>query len=342
MDVDATDTLRARVLEAIEAGESLWIHGAGTRAAFSAAGPGAPLDVRAHRGVVRFEPSELFVTVRGGTPLAEVERLLADAGQMLPFEPPRYGANSTIGGMVAHGASGPRRPFAGALRDHVLGVRLLNGRGEVLRFGGEVMKNVAGYDTSRLQAGGFGAFGVIVEVSLKTVPRPDSECTLAQEVPLAAALKHMLGWSRRALPISALAWQDGRLLVRLSGTEAGVSAALQQLGGEVLAHSPWPALRDRTPGPGLWRLSLPPATPTTAMDDCTLDWGGALRWLAGTREAPEPPALAAQWGGHADWYGEGERPRRAAIAPIRARLQAALKRAFDPHGVFNVDAAGND
>jgi glycolate oxidase FAD binding subunit len=316
------------------------------------------LDTRGYSGVVAYEPTELVITVRCGTPLAEVEALLAQHQQMLAFEPPRYGPESTIGGVVASALSGPRRASAGAVRDFVLGAVLMDGHGEVLRFGGQVMKNVAGYDVSRLLAGSLGTLGLILEVSLKVLPLPLREATLRFGMNEIGALRHLNEWGGQPLPISASCWHQEVLTVRLSGAEAAVAAAQQKLGGTPLAAEEgaafWASLRDQThpyfdlgsADATLWRLSLPPhASAVILGGEQLIEWGGAQRWLklaaGGSAGAADTAAAirrsAAAAGGHATLFRGGDRsvgvfhPLSAPLMKIHERL----KQSFDPAGIFN-------
>ena len=218
-----------RIREASAQGRALRIRGGGTKDFYGRPVAGEVLDTTAHAGVVSYEPSELVVTVRAGTRLADVEALLAGSGQMLAFEPPHFGAGGTVGGCVAAGLAGPRRATAGGVRDFVLGAKLIDGRGDVLKFGGEVMKNVAGYDVSRFLAGSLGTLGLIVELSLKVLPRPVAEATLRFALDEATALHRLNQWAGQPLPLSASAWQDGVLHLRLSGAGAAVDAAIDAM-----------------------------------------------------------------------------------------------------------------
>jgi len=234
-----------QVMTAYAGHKPLFICGGGTKAFYgnrhrTEVDGHSRLDITAYRGVVDYQPSELVVTVRAGTPLAELEALLADEGQMLAFEPPHYGPGATVGGCVAAGLAGPRRVAAGGVRDFVLGTKLLDANGRLLSFGGEVMKNVAGYDVSRLLAGSLGIFGAIMEVSLKVAPRPLAELTLCTRVSEAQALDSFGQWRSRPLPISATAWVPeagsrlGCLWVRVSGAEPAIQAARQAIGGDAV------------------------------------------------------------------------------------------------------------
>ena len=262
----APQALVEAVRAAAAARTPLCLRGSGSKDFYGNAPRGEPLDTRVWSGIVRYEPTELVVTARCGTPLAALEAALAERGQMLPFEPPHHGPGATVGGCVAAGLSGPRRASAGAVRDFVLGARLLDGQARVLAFGGEVMKNVAGYDVSRLLAGSLGTLGVILEVSFKVLPRPPEECTLRFELPEARAIESLNQWAGRPLPISASAWRDGVLNLRLSGAAAALRAAGEKLGGEALAadaaEAYWRGVREQSDAffggaAPLWRIALP-------------------------------------------------------------------------------------
>jgi len=340
---DLEPSLADRVRQAAGSATPLCLRGSGSKAFYGRACTGEALDIAGHAGVVGYAPTELVISARAGTPLTEIEALLAANNQMLPFEPPHFGAGATLGGMLATGLSGPRRPWSGALRDAVLGVKIINGRGEVLRFGGQVMKNVAGYDVSRLMAGSLGTLGVILEASVKVLPRPAVEATLAFDTDAERAARMLLDWGRKPLPVSASLYHSGRLWLRLCGAEQGVAAARMALGGEVADSAVWADLREhRLPffqsGRPLWRLSLPPAAPALALPGDTLvEWGGALRWLV-SEAAPEAiRARARAAGGHATWFRH--HPDDAPVfqplpAPLLA-LHRSVKRALDPHGLFN-------
>jgi glycolate oxidase FAD binding subunit len=282
-----------------------------------------------------------------------VEQALAERGQHLAFEPPRYAIGGTVGGMVAAGLSGPSRAASGAVRDHVLGALLLNGRGEVLRFGGQVMKNVAGYDVSRLLAGSLGTLGVIVEVSLRTVPRPVEVRTLHFEMSESKALQQVNSWGGLPLPITASAWMDGGLWVRLAGAHAAVASGASTLGGDVVApaHAPWDALRDHrhawfeaatlavNAGACLWRLSVPSTSPPLGLPGaCLAEWGGAQRWVLGdSTAAAAVQACAHAARGHATRFrgaGDGRNVFAPLSAPV-ARIHQRLMEAFDPQRIFN-------
>jgi glycolate oxidase FAD binding subunit len=348
-DVDRSAALAEAVRDAAADGRPLRIRGGDSRRHWLPAGAACqeatPLDVSEHRGIVGFAPSELVVTARCGTPLTELEAVLAEAGQMLPFEPPRTGRASTFGGAIATGLSGPCRPFTGAVRDAVLGVRLIDGGGRSGRFGGEVMKNVAGYDVSRLVTGAFGTLGVVLEASVRIRALPQREETRTLEMGPDRALETMVALARRPLPLTGLAWVDGVLHVRFAGTDAGVTAATTTLGGEPDADGPdfWRRLRDlelehfAAADGDLWCLSLPATAPQPDLPaNWLLDWGGARRWCLTDARPARVLEVAAALGGHALRL----RPDvlRSPSAPGVAALEARVRRAMDPAGILNPGA----
>ncbi|NJD26308.1 MAG: glycolate oxidase subunit GlcE [Betaproteobacteria bacterium] len=342
--VTTLDEIVAAVASAHDAKTPLRIRGGGSKDFYGGMLAGDVLDVAGHRGIVAYEPTELFVTARCGTPLSEIEATLAERGQMLAFEPPRFGA-ATAGGCVAAGLSGPRRQQAGAVRDFVLGVRLVDGAGQALSFGGQVMKNVAGYDVSRLIAGSMGTLGVIAEVTLKVLPRPVAETTLVFEMTAEDALARLNAWGGQPLPVSGSFWHAGRLWLRLSGARAAVEAARGRLGGEIAvdAEKHWISVREQThaafAGEVLWRVALPPTAALAGFDPpSAIEWGGALRWHTGVQDAVR--GAAARAGGHAVLYRAPEslRCREGAFAPLSPALLALhrrLKKGFDPRGILN-------
>ena len=345
MEADLTGPLCDRVMAAAGDGTPLAVTGGGTKDFLGRMTQAAPLDVSGHRGIVTYEPTELVLSARGGTPLAEVNAALDEQGQVLAFEPPAFGEAATIGGTIATGLSGPARPYAGAARDFVLGTRVLNGRGEVLRFGGEVMKNVAGYDVSRLMTGAWGTLGVLLEVSLKVLPRAAAVRTVAFEMRAREAVERCNAWAARPLPVTGACHDGERLYVRLAGTGGGVAAAAGALGGETVDGDEfWTALREQTlpfftrSGPPLWRVSVPPGTAMTdAGGDALVDWGGALRWLRTDASAKDVRAAAARAGGHATLFRGGDRTGATfhPLAPAVRKLHERIKAAFDPAGIFN-------
>lgn len=343
-DNDASAELEDRVLRAAAEGTPLDIVGGGSKSFLGRITQSEPLSVDGHRGVVSYEPTELVITARAGTPLTEIEALLADSAQMLAFEPPHYGATATLGGTVASALSGPRRPYAGAVRDFVLGIKVLNGDARTLSFGGQVMKNVAGYDLSRLMVGAMGTLGVLLEVSLKVLPSPAHTTTLRFSLDAADAIEQMNNWTAKPLPLSGACHQGETLHIRLSGTAGGVAQAVDRMGGDRVEDAGhWRDLREQaldyfdTRAP-LWRLSVPPATPPMKLPGETLmDWGGALRWLKSEAPGEEIRAAADSVGGHATLYRNGDR-RGAIYHPLKPALLALhqrLKASFDPKGILN-------
>jgi glycolate oxidase FAD binding subunit len=343
---DQTTELRERVLSAAEAGTPLSIQGSGSKSFLGRAATGTPLDVTAHAGIVNYQPKELVVTARCGTTLEEVEAALAEQGQALPFEPPHFGPGATIGGTIACGLSGPARPYLGAARDLVLGTRVLNGRGEVLRFGGEVMKNVAGYDVSRVMTGALGTLGLLLDVSIKVLPTPASSRTVSQERTQGEALELMNRWAGRPLPVTATCYDGERLYVRLSGAETAVAQAARDIGGEPLEQAEifW---RDKIREQGhaffagdvpLWRLSVPQSAPPLELPGKQLlEWGGAQRWLRSDASAETIRVAASRAGGHAGLF-RGEDRTGEVFHPLPDALLSLhrnLKRAFDPKGILN-------
>ena len=346
------EQFRQQILAASAAGKSLRLRGGGTKDWYGQRLDGEVLDTRAYAGIIDYEPTELVITARCGTPLAEIEAALAARNQMLAFEPPHFGPGATVGGVVASALSGPRRASAGALRDFVLGAVLMDGHGERLAFGGQVMKNVAGYDVSRLLAGSLGTLGLILEVSLKVLPLPLREASLRLECAEIAALRMLNEWAGKPLPISASCWHDGVLTVRLSGAEAAVSAALRTLGGELLAAEDaaafWLSVREQThaffAGAGsLWRLSLPPHASAMILKGRQLiEWGGAQRWLKLDGDADADGArhirqAVAASGGHATLFRGGDKAVGVfhPLAPAVEKIHQRLRHAFDPAGIFN-------
>lgn len=342
---DFTRTLAERVKDHAARKVPLRLRGGGTKDFYGAPATGELLDMSGCAGIVAYEPRELVLTVRAGTRLAEIDAALAAEGQMLAFEPPGFGSAATIGGTVACNLSGPRRPYAGAARDFVLGARIVNGKGEDLAFGGRVIKNVAGYDVSRLMAGALGTLGILTELSFKVLPRPPAEATLAFEMDEARMVESVNRWAGQPLPLSATAWEAGVLRVRLSGAASAVSAARAKLGGTEVADGPayWEALREhRLPffagGKPLWRLSVAQtAAPVAAGVPQLVEWGGGLRWAAGDVPAARARELAAGARGHATLFRGGDRAAGVfhPLEPAIAKIHRRLKEAFDPAGILN-------
>ncbi|HEY4138967.1 MAG TPA: glycolate oxidase subunit GlcE, partial [Casimicrobiaceae bacterium] len=342
--------LQDRIRAAVTAKQTLVIRGGGSKAFYGEPCQGESLDTTALTGIAAYEPSELVITAGAGTTLAEIEQTMMEHDQILGFEPPHFGPGGTLGGAVAAGLSGPRRPYAGAVRDFVLGLKVVDGTGEPLAFGGRVMKNVAGFDVSRLQTGALGTLGVITEVSLKCLPRPKIQATVVQECTAGESVGRVNAWGGKPLPLSATAQHDGRLYVRLSGAPSAVATALAVIGGEPVSSDVefWSSVRDHThsffvaahdPNRALWRLSVKSNAPSTDLPGNQLiEWGGALRWLATDADADPAPirAWAKANGGHATLFRGGRRAQ--VFTPLdspTATLHQRLKATFDPHGILN-------
>src|SRR5690606_32051781 len=339
---DDTARLLDQVCNAMECGQALRIRGGDSKAFLGRRVQAGELDTRAHTGIVHYDPTELVVTVRAGTLLSELNALLASEGQNLPPEPPDFGGRATVGGMVASAVAGPRRPWSGSVRDFVLGARVITGQGKHLRFGGEVMKNVAGYDFSRLLAGSHGCLGVITEVSLKVLPLPRASQSLCLDVDADSALRLLAQWKRENLPISGACHWDNRLHIRLEGGRASVEAACARLNATPISDQVWEDLREhrlpffQTPRT-LWRLSVPATTALADFPgDVLLDWGGAQRWVKSDAPAREIRRIAAALRGHATCYTPGvdDNPFDP-LRPEILRLLLRLKAQLDPARLFN-------
>lgn len=345
MQRDLTDSMRERIASASAGKTPVSICGGNSKNFYGHPCEGETIDVSQHSGVLEYEPSELVIHARAGTALADIENLLSQHRQMLAFEPPHFSSTGTLGGAVASGLAGPGRPFAGSVRDSVLGVGLINGRGDSLNFGGRVMKNVAGYDVSRLMAGALGTLGLLTDVSLKVLPKPASEYTLRQACPQQDAILRFAQWMAKPLPLSAACWFDGHLYLRLSGTETAVRQAQHQLGDTLMEQASgwWTAIRDQRHGffqrqAALWRLSVPPATPPLAISgEWLIDWAGGQRWLSSDESAESIRRMTASIGGHATLFRNGD-PSTDIFHPLPAplfKLHRRLKQALDPNGILN-------
>jgi len=306
---------------------------------------GERIDVANHTGILSYEPTELVLTVRAGSLITDVQKQINEFGQCLPFDPPKFGSAATIGGSIASGLSGPARPYLGSLRDFLLGVTCINGRGELLRFGGQVMKNVAGYDVSRLMAGAMGTLGLILDASFKVLPMADAEQTQVYEMSENTAIEQMNKWASKPLPLSAACYLNNELRIRLSGHELSVATAVQKLGGtqDVQGKAFWTALREHTlphftTAEILWRLAVPPATPPLRLSGKTLvDWGGGQRWLSIQGDDRAIRRVVEAVGGHATRFRGGDRTS-GVYHPLASGiflLHRNLKTAFDPSGILN-------
>ena len=336
-----TDTVR----HAAASGKPLALQGNGTRAFLGRTTRGDPLSMADYHGIIDYSPSELVISARAGTPLAHIEQTLAAEQQMLAFEPPAFGPTATLGGTIAGGLSGPRRPWSGAARDFVLGINCINGHGEYLRFGGQVMKNVAGYDLSRTLTGSLGTLAILLDIHLKVLPRPEAELTLTQTCTQAEAIERCNHWSASPIPLTAACYIDDRLVFRLSGTERCVADTASRLGGDTQPGeaSIWQDLKEQTlpffaGDDPVWRLSLPPASaPLDRIGEQLLDWGGAQRWLRSTLPATDIRETVQAAGGHAQLFRGGDRSGEV-FQPLAANLLSLhqrLKAAFDPQAILN-------
>ena len=349
---DCSKQLQNTISEALRQQSTLDIKGSSSKEFYGGARSGTALPVHEHAGLINYDPKELVITARSGTPLCEIEALLAEKGQMLAFEPPYFSENATLGGTIACGLSGPRRPYAGSVRDFVLGVSMINGKAEILRFGGEVMKNVAGYDVSRLMVGAMGTLGLILDVSLKVLPLPDQEITLKLDYSIEDAIRLMNEWSGSPLPISAACHDGAYLYIRLSGTPAAVIAGSKRIGGDIIQDGQtfWNNIRELQHGffsseKSLWRLSVPSDSPHLDLPGKQIiDWGGAQRWFIADDEEPRDfyKTIAAV-GGHVSLFREGNsnneklqiKDKFQPLTPAVFALHKNLKHSFDPQGIFN-------
>ena len=353
MNSDISQQLQQQVRSAYEQKKAQCIIGGNSKSFYGRADAGIvsaeKLNVSGHRGVLNYEPTELVITARAGTPVHEIENLLEENGQMLPFEPPAFNKKATIGGTIACNLSGPRRAYAGAARDFLLGCKLINGKGETLSFGGEVMKNVAGYDVSRLMAGAMGTLGVLLEVSLKVLPIADMESTQLFQCSAAEALDKLHAWSQTPLPLSASSYHDSILRIRLSDATNAVRAAIDTVGGETMTDAElyWQQLKEQeldffTGEKPLWRISLASDSEAIGLpagydeDDCLYEWGGALRWLKSDAPADVIQGAAAELDGHASLFQhDGHSRVFQPLAPGLMRIHQNLKQAFDPENILN-------
>jgi glycolate oxidase FAD binding subunit len=337
---------KERIVAATAGGAPLQLRGGGTKDWYGQEPRGEVLDTRPYSGIIDYEPTELVITARCGTPLSEIDAALAANNQVLAFEPPRFGGVSTVGGMIATGLSGPGRQASGSVRDFVLGADLMDAQGQVLHFGGQVMKNVAGYDVSRLLTGSLGTLGLILQASIKVLPQAFATSTRVFEVDQANAIRLLNEWGGQPLPLSASAWVNGVLTIRLSGAQAAVSAAETKLGGSELTNGEdfWRDLREQNHGffadvdAPLWRISLPSVAQPLALNGAQLiEWGGAQRWYRGDDGVAAIRAAATAAGGHASLYRGGDKSVGVfqPLAPAVAKIHRNLKASFDPSGIFN-------
>lgn len=342
---DLSQQLESRVQQAFHEKTPLRIRGGGSKSFYARPVTGETMDVSEHQGIQNYEPTELVITARAGTPLQQIRQTLADNRQLLPFEPPAFGDGATIGGTVACNFSGPMRAYSGAARDFVLGCRIINGKGEILSFGGEVMKNVAGYDVSRLMCGALGSLGVLLDISLKVIPVSEQQQTLVLEQERETVLKQLHQWSRHPFPITASTYVNGKLYLRFSGTPSSLDAAREHIGGEVMqgAETFWESIREQThdffhTDTNLWRISLPNTAPPLPLEGQWLyEWGGALRWLVSNAPVDTIRKAVAQHQGHATLFRSKDRID-AVFHPLDSglmQIHRRLKQSFDPENILN-------
>ncbi len=322
------------------------IHGAGSKSFLGYPAPeeATSIDLTPHHGIVEYDPAELVLVARAGTPLHEVERVLAANQQMLGFEPPYIPSGATLGGAVAAGLAGPRRPYAGGVRDFILGIKFINGQGHIIESGGKVMKNVAGFDLFRPMAGSMGTLGVILEVSLRVIPQPERETTLViEEADEVTAIRKMNHWIGKTQLISASCWDGKQIQVRLSGSTAGIEHAWSHIGGELNSEPPyWEQLNNfeldfyQTKKP-LWRISVAPMSKPLGKNlDQLIDWGGAQRWIKTSASADTIRSRAERLGGHAVCYQDDTRiPTFHPLKPTLLAANQRFKKALDPAGILN-------
>lgn len=350
---DFIDDLCKRVELAARNNTQLRPVGGGTKNFYGGPLQGEEVDMRQWAGIVEYEPTELVITVKPGTPLAEVEAALAAQKQELAFEPPRLSTGGTIGGAIVSGLAGPARLSRGGVKDYVLGCTLLDGKGQLLHFGGVVMKNVAGYDVSRVIPGSMGTLGIATELSIKVMPVAPAEATLQFDMDVNQAISQSNNWLSKPLPISATFFENGKLTVRLRGASAAVQAALKNMGGQEMesqqAQAFWTSVRDQqheffTRKGDLWRMAVPPTTVDLALHGHSVhEWGSGLRWFRADSSTTEEQirAVAKRVGGHATLYRTGNEAARAQAFQqpdaVMLKLQRRLKEQFDPAGVFSIN-----
>ncbi len=334
-------SLQQQVLQAIEDRAPLRITAGGSKSFLEQKTEGIAIDVNAHRGIIEYDPRELVLTARSGTPLSDIENALAASGQMLAFEPPHFGSAATLGGTISTGLSGPRRPYSGSARDFVLGCKMLNGRGEIASFGGQVMKNVAGYDVSRLLAGSHGTLGILLEISLKVLPRPASSITVSRECSKGDAISIMSKFLSRPYPVDGACHDGERVHLRISGSEQAVKEARSKIPGDMLPDADvfWHGLREQTlpyfhrPGT-LYRIAVKPSTrPMHINGQWLFDWGGAQRWLYSVEDTETIRHQVALSGGHVTAFRNGS--NSTPLTPPLFALHQRLKASFDPLEIFN-------
>ncbi len=346
MSQDASLALQSQIKVAIEEKTALSIRGGNSKHFYGNPVTANTLDTSNHRGIINYQPSELVITARAGTPLAEIEAELSKNQQYLPFDPPHFGSNATLGGTIACGLSGSARPFSGSVRDAVLGCRILNGHAEILRFGGEVVKNVAGYDASRLMTGSLGTLGLLLDVSVKVLPAAPKKMTFIQEMAAENVTEAMNKLRRSTLPLSSVAFIHNQLYIRVAGTEISLASAKTHLGPQTFDNDApfWISLKEQTHDffrdkKNLWQLLVPPATHDPELAQSALiDWAGGVYWFHSDKPCTEIQALAKKLNGHAILFRRNESNTDKCFPtpnPDLLTLKKNIKRAFDPHNIFN-------
>jgi len=345
MSKDISQQLQSQVSDAYQNKTALKIKSGNSKDFYGYAIEADELDVSNHQGIINYEPTELVITARAGTRLSEIKSALNESHQILAFEPPSFSESATIGGTVACNLSGPQRAYSGAARDFVLGCNIINGKAEKLKFGGQVMKNVAGYDASRLMCGAMGGLGVILDVSLKVLPKPQTEITLCFQCDINQAIDYMHKWVKQSFPISASCFTQSKLFIRLSGNNSSVSAAQKKLGGETVNNSVafWLSITEqsydffKTEKP-IWRLSLASnAAPLKLSGDTLYEWGGSLRWLRSDETEEKIRSAISALGGHATLF-KNNTINAAPFHPLSTgmlQIHKNLKNAFDPENILN-------
>ena len=341
---DSKSEIANQVLDAYKNHRSLHIQTGGTKHFYGRKIEGQLLSLKNLNGIIEYEPSELFITAYSGTLLNEIEQTLDSQNQMLPFEPPHFGPQATFGGMIAAGLSGPRRISSGAVRDSILGVDLINGKGEVLQFGGKVMKNVAGYDVSRLMCGALGTLGILTSITLRLLPKPVSEKTIALSLNPKDAIKKMNFLANTAIPVSATFYDGNKLFIRLTGSLSTIETCINKIGGEQIDEHEkfWENIKEhqhvffKTDLP-LWRISVPPYTaPLDISNTYAMEWNGGLRWYATDMSAKEIRNKIECVGGHACLF-RGDKIEQIfhPLTHTELSIHQKLKQAFDPANILN-------
>ena len=347
MSNDHTQTIQQQVAQALAEKRALSIHGSGSHDfMLPTFRESEVINMSQHQGIIDYQPSELTVKARAGTTLQQLQQVLAEGQQRLPTDIPHYSDSSTIGGALAIGHSGSGRPFLGALRDHTLGAGMINGQGQLLNCGGQVMKNVAGYDVSRLLAGSRGTLGPILDVTFKVLPIPEMQHSLLFEMAENQAIESMNRLAGRSLPITAAVFVDNQLVLRLEGTSAGVAQARETLGGETLSEGEtfWQLIQNQrhtffSDTQPLWRIVVPSATPRLELENehkSLIDWCGGLRWIHSEEITQSDFIHVSNVGGYIEQH-RGSHPTVPAslMNPLQKQMHRKIKQAFDPDNRFN-------